>query len=56
MLAGRAVASQLFGVAPYSVVALLVAAGSLLAVALGASLVPVRRAVSVDPLTALRAE
>jgi len=56
MLAGRAVASQLFGIAPYSVAALLVAAGSLATVAIAASLVPVRRAISVDPLTALRAE
>lgn len=56
MLGGRAVTSQLYGVAPYSVVTLLVAGGSLLAVAMAASLVPVRRAISVDPLTALRAE
>jgi len=33
-----------------------VASGSLVAVAIAASLVPVRRAVSVDPLTALRAQ
>jgi len=56
MLAGRAVTSQLYGVAPYSVWALTIAGGSLVAVAVVASLVPVRRAISVDPLTALRAE
>jgi len=56
ILAGRAVTSQLYGVAPYSAWALAVAGGSLVAVAIAASLVPVRRAVAVDPLTALRAQ
>jgi ABC-type antimicrobial peptide transport system permease subunit len=55
VLAGRAVASQLYGVAPYSPAALAVAAGSLVLVAIAASLVPVRRAVAIDPLAALRA-
>ena len=56
ILAGRAVTSQLYGVAPYSAWALAVAGGSLVAVAIAASLVPVRRAISVDPLTALRSQ
>jgi ABC-type antimicrobial peptide transport system permease subunit len=56
LLAGRAVASQLYGVAPYSMGALAVASACLVAVTLVASLVPVWRAVRIDPLTALRAE
>jgi putative ABC transport system permease protein len=56
MLAGRAVTSQLYGVAPYDAFALLVAGASLVVVAIAASLVPVRRAIGVDPITALRAE
>jgi len=54
MLAGRAVASQLYGVDPFGLSALAVATIGLVAVALVACLVPVRRAVGVDPLTALR--
>ena len=56
LLAGRAVASQLYGVRPYDALTLGIAGATLVAVALAASLVPVRRAVGVDPLTALRAE
>ncbi|HEY2375239.1 MAG TPA: ABC transporter permease [Gemmatimonadaceae bacterium] len=56
MLAGRAVATQLYGVTAFSVSALVVATTSLIVVAIVATLVPVRRAVSVDPLTALRAD
>ena len=56
IVAGRAVRSQLYGVEPYSALALVVAAASLTAVAIAASLVPARRAVTVDPLMALRAE
>jgi putative ABC transport system permease protein len=56
LLAGHAVASQLYGVAPYSIAALGFAAASLVGVTLMASFVPVRRAVAVDPLTALRSE
>ncbi|HZI42300.1 MAG TPA: ABC transporter permease [Gemmatimonadaceae bacterium] len=56
IVAGHVVASQLYGVAPYSVKALSIAATVLVAVAIVASLVPIRRAMSVDPLTALRAD
>jgi predicted permease len=56
MLAGRAIASQLYGVSSISVAALCVATTSLVVVAIAATLVPVRRAIGVDPLTALRAE
>lgn len=56
VLAGRAVASQLYGVAPYSPVVLSVASALVLATAAAACVVPARRAVSIDPLVALRAE
>jgi len=56
LVAGRAVGSQLYGVTPYGVWSLCIAAGSLIAVAIAASLVPARKAVGVDPLVALRAE
>jgi putative ABC transport system permease protein len=56
ILAGRAVASQLYAVAPYDFSALAISAAILVAVAIAASLVPVRRAVTVDPITALRAD
>jgi predicted permease len=55
LLAGRAVSSQLYGVRPYSTLALGVATVALLAVAVAACLVPARRALRVDPLAALRA-
>lgn len=54
ILGGRAVASQLYGVAPYDIDALSVGAASLVIVAIAATLEPVRRAVAVDPVTALR--
>jgi ABC-type antimicrobial peptide transport system permease subunit len=54
ILAGRAVQSQLYGVAPYDVTALVPAAALLVAVTIVASLIPARRAVGVDPITALR--
>jgi len=55
LLAGRAVSSQLYGIAPYSVWALTVATFGLLAVGIVACLVPTQRAMRIDPLTALRA-
>lgn len=51
---GRAVSSQPYGVEPYSGVALGVSTLGILSIALGACLVPVRRAIGIDPLTALR--
>jgi hypothetical protein len=54
LLAGRAVSSQLYGIAPYSLWALAVAVFGLLAVGVVACLVPTRRATRIDPLTALR--
>jgi putative ABC transport system permease protein len=56
LLAGRAVASQLYGVTPYSMWALATAATSLVAIAAAATLIPARRAARIDPLTALRAD
>jgi putative ABC transport system permease protein len=55
MLAGRAVASQLYGVAPYNVMVLATATSLVLATAMAACIVPVRRALGTDPLVALRA-
>ncbi|HET7565071.1 MAG TPA: ABC transporter permease [Gemmatimonadaceae bacterium] len=56
LLAGRAVASQLYGVAPYSIVVLAIATGLVVATATVACIVPVRRAIRIDPLVALRSE
>jgi predicted permease len=56
LLAGRGVSSQLYGVGPYDLRTLLAVAGTLMAVAVAASLVPARRAVGIDPLQSLRAD
>ena len=56
LLAARFVRHMLFGVTATDPVTLLVVALTLLAVAIVAGFVPVRRAVSVDPLDALRHE
>ena len=56
VLAGRAVASQLYGISPYSFPALGVSGAALIAVAIAACIVPMRRAVRIDPLISLRAE
>jgi putative ABC transport system permease protein len=52
----RLFASQLFNLSPTDPALLAVVSFTLFAVALGASLVPARRAARVDPLTALRYE
>ena len=52
----RLLRSQLFGVSPADPLALAAAILSLLAVALAAAALPARRAASIDPNTALRAE
>ena len=54
--AGRLMKDQLFGVQPWNPAMLLAAAGMLAAAAVVASLVPVRRAVGVEPMVALRNE
>lgn len=56
LLAGRSLASQLYGVSPYDVPVLAGAIVTLVLVGVAASLLPARRAVTVDPLVALRAD
>jgi len=56
MLVARALGSALYGVQPYDVGNLALAGVGVGLVALVASAVPARRAASVDPLRALRAE
>ena len=52
----RLIASWLYGVTPLDVPTFAWSAAGMLAVAIGASYIPVRRAARVDPLVALRAE
>jgi ABC-type antimicrobial peptide transport system permease subunit len=54
--AGRFIQDQLYEVSPRDPLVILLCAGALLGVALVACLVPARRATSVDPMVALRAE
>jgi predicted permease len=56
VLAGRALASSLYGVQPDSIAILVFAVFSIAVVAMAASMIPARRAANVDPLTALRSE
>jgi ABC-type antimicrobial peptide transport system permease subunit len=56
LLAGRLVASLLYGVSPGDPVAIAVVALGLLAAAAAAALIPALRAGRVDPVAALRAE
>jgi predicted permease len=55
-LGSRLLAAQLFEVSPLDPVSLGGAAAVLLAIGVGAALLPARRAARVDPVTALRAE
>ncbi len=56
MLVGRALASSLYGIKPLDAASYLLAVAAVALVALAAGAVPARRAASVDPLKALRAE
>jgi macrolide transport system ATP-binding/permease protein len=56
LLGGRLIASQLYRTSPYSLVILVGAGLVLLLSALVAGIIPARRAASIDPMRALRAE
>lgn len=56
LLVGRALASSLYGIKPLDAASYLLAVAAVALVALAAGAVPARRAASVDPLKALRAE
>ena len=54
--AGRLIAGLLFDTAATDLATHTMVVGAVLALAVAASVVPARRAMSVDPITALRAE
>jgi ABC-type antimicrobial peptide transport system permease subunit len=56
LVAGRSVASLLFGLKPYDAFTLLMADGSLASIAALAAFLPARRAAKLDPMAALRWE
>jgi predicted lysophospholipase L1 biosynthesis ABC-type transport system permease subunit len=56
LLAGKALASVLYGLNPNDLSSMWIAVAGVTLVAIGASLIPARRAAGIDPLTALRAE
>jgi predicted permease len=56
LIAGRVIASQLYGISPRDPTVFAVVAVTMLLVGLVASIVPVSQATSVDPLEALRAD
>jgi predicted permease len=56
LLTGRALASVLYGLKPGDFTSMAIALAGVTLVAIGASLIPARRAAGIDPLTALRWE
>jgi predicted permease len=56
LLTGKALASVLYGLNPNDLSSMWIAVAGVTLVAIGASLIPARRAAGIDPLTALRAE
>ncbi len=56
LVVSHMIASQLYGVAPFSPLVLLMAAGTLAAAAFIAALIPARQASQTEPMTALRAQ
>ena len=54
--AGKLISSELYGVASWDPVALVVAAGALAIAAFFAAIIPASRAASISPMTALRSE
>lgn len=56
VVAGRAIAGQLYGVSPADPLSFVIAAFVLGVVALAAALLPTAQALRVDPVTALRAD
>lgn len=56
LLTGKMLASVLYGLKPTDFVSIAIALAGVAFVAIGASLIPARRAAAIDPLTALRCE
>jgi predicted permease len=56
LIAGRVIASQLYGLQPRDPSTMIAAGGLILLVAVVASLIPARRAAAIDPMSALRHE
>jgi predicted permease len=56
LLTGKALASALYGLKPTDFTSMAIALAGIALVAVGASLIPARRAAGIDPITALRCE
>jgi putative ABC transport system permease protein len=56
LVLGRLLRSQLFGVGPHDPLALALSSATIVGVAMAAALAPARRAMAVDPMTALRTD
>jgi ABC-type antimicrobial peptide transport system permease subunit len=56
LLTGKALASVLYGLKSDDFASIAIALAGMVFVAIGASLIPARRAAGIDPLTALRWE